>query len=108
MFEYIAMRCNPLCKHANNGLLPSVEFERQQKTKSQGVWKIQGHLNAVGQDQQPLANRLMACVDILKYAEVQVQVLGKKNLDDEALGQIESISRLSLRPGHRLRQHLQG
>ena len=37
VFEYIEMFYNPQRKHTNNGLLSPAEFERQQKTKSQGV-----------------------------------------------------------------------
>ena len=37
IFEYIEMFYNPKRKHTNNGLLSLVEFERQQKLKSQGV-----------------------------------------------------------------------
>jgi len=42
VFEYIEMFYNPQRKHTNNGMLSPVEFERQQKLKSQGVWKIRG------------------------------------------------------------------
>jgi len=37
VFDYIEMFYNPKRKHANNGLLSPVEFERQQKLKPQGV-----------------------------------------------------------------------
>jgi len=37
VFEYIEMFYNPRRKHTNNGMLSPVEFERQRKTKSQGV-----------------------------------------------------------------------
>lgn len=37
VFEYIEMFYNPQRKHTNNGLLSPAEFERQRKTKSQGV-----------------------------------------------------------------------
>ncbi len=37
VFDYIEMFDNPKRKHANNGLLSPVEFERQQKLKPQGV-----------------------------------------------------------------------
>jgi len=37
VFDYIEMFYNPIRKHANNGLLSPVEFERQQKLKPQGV-----------------------------------------------------------------------
>ena len=37
VFDYIEMFYNPKRKHANNGLLSPVDFERQQKLKRQGV-----------------------------------------------------------------------
>ena len=37
VFDYIEMFYNPKRKHANNGLLSPVDFERQQKMKPQGV-----------------------------------------------------------------------
>ena len=37
VFDYIEMFYNPIRKHANNGLLSPVQFERQQKLKPQGV-----------------------------------------------------------------------
>jgi len=37
VFDYIEMFYNPKRKHANNGLLSPMEFERQQKMKPQGV-----------------------------------------------------------------------
>jgi putative transposase len=39
VFDYIEMFYNPKRKHARNGMLPPVEFERQQKMKTQGVWE---------------------------------------------------------------------
>ncbi len=41
-FQIIEMFSNPKRKHTNNGMLSPVEFERQQKLKHQGVWKISG------------------------------------------------------------------
>ncbi|MBL1435401.1 MAG: IS3 family transposase, partial [Rhodobacteraceae bacterium] len=35
--DYIEMFYNPKRKHARNGMLSPVEFERQQKWKQQGV-----------------------------------------------------------------------
>ncbi len=37
MFDYIEMFYNPKRKHANNGMLSPVNFERQQKLNPQGV-----------------------------------------------------------------------
>ncbi len=37
VFDYIEMFYNPKRKHARNGMLSPVEFERQQKWKQQGV-----------------------------------------------------------------------
>jgi len=37
VFDYIEMFYNPKRKHANNGLLSPVDFERQQQMKPQGV-----------------------------------------------------------------------
>ena len=37
VFDYIEMFYNPKRKHANNGLLSPIDFERQQKMKPQGV-----------------------------------------------------------------------
>lgn len=37
VFDYIEMFYNPKRKHANNGLLSPVDFEKQQKLKPQGV-----------------------------------------------------------------------
>lgn len=37
VFEYIEMFYNPKRKHARNGMLSPVEFERQKKWKQQGV-----------------------------------------------------------------------
>jgi putative transposase len=42
MFDYIEMFYNPTRKHARNGMLSPVEFERQHKTQSEGVWKTRG------------------------------------------------------------------
>lgn len=43
VFDYIEMFYNPKCEHLNNGILPPVEFERQQKLKPQGVYKSRGN-----------------------------------------------------------------
>jgi putative transposase len=43
VFDYIEMFYNPIRKHANNGLLSPVQFERQQKLKPQGVKKTRGY-----------------------------------------------------------------
>lgn len=37
VFDYIEMFRNPKRKHARNGMLSPVEFERQQKMKQEGV-----------------------------------------------------------------------
>ncbi len=37
VFDYIEMFYNPKRKHARNGMLSPVEFEKQQKWKQQGV-----------------------------------------------------------------------
>ena len=37
VFDYIEMFYNPKRKHARNGMLSPVEFERQQKTSAEGV-----------------------------------------------------------------------
>jgi len=37
VFDYIEMFYNPKRKHARNGMLSPVEFERQQKMKTEGV-----------------------------------------------------------------------
>ncbi len=37
VFDYIEMFYNSQRKHASNGMLSPVEFERQQKVKAQGV-----------------------------------------------------------------------
>jgi putative transposase len=37
VFDYIEMFCNPKRKHANNGMLSPINFEKQQKMKLQGV-----------------------------------------------------------------------
>ena len=37
MLDYIEMLCNPKCKHARNGMLSPIEFERQQKMRTEGV-----------------------------------------------------------------------
>ena len=37
VFDYIEMFYNPKRKHANNGLLSPIDFEKQQKLKLQGV-----------------------------------------------------------------------
>jgi transposase InsO family protein len=37
VFDYIEMFYNPTRKHARNGMLSPVEFERQHKTQAEGV-----------------------------------------------------------------------
>ena len=37
MFDYIEMFYNPKRKHVTNGMLSPVEFDWQQKTKTEGV-----------------------------------------------------------------------
>ena len=37
VFDYIEMFYNPKRKHVRNGMLSPVEFERQQKTRTEGV-----------------------------------------------------------------------
>jgi hypothetical protein len=37
VFDYIEMLYNPSRKYARDGMLPPVEFERQQKAQSEGV-----------------------------------------------------------------------
>ena len=37
VFDYIEMFYNPQRKHAKNGMLSPVEFERQQKLNPQGI-----------------------------------------------------------------------
>ena len=37
VFDYIEMFYNPKRKHARNGMLSPVEFERQQKLRQEGV-----------------------------------------------------------------------
>ncbi|MEM5585974.1 IS3 family transposase, partial [Roseibium sp. AS2] len=37
VFDYIEMFYNPTRKHARNGMLSHVEFERRQKMKAEGV-----------------------------------------------------------------------
>ena len=37
VFDYIEMFYNPVRKHVRNGMLSPVEFERQQKMKTEGV-----------------------------------------------------------------------
>jgi putative transposase len=37
VFDYIEMFYNPKQKHTNNGMLSPVNFERQQKTTTEGV-----------------------------------------------------------------------
>ena len=37
VFDYIEMFYNPQRKHARNGMLSPVEFERQQKLRQDGV-----------------------------------------------------------------------
>ncbi len=42
VFDYIEMFYNSKRKHGNNGMLSPVQYERQQKMKVQGVYKIWG------------------------------------------------------------------
>ena len=37
VFDYIEIFYNPKRKHVRNGMLSPVEFDRQQKTKAEGV-----------------------------------------------------------------------
>lgn len=37
VFDYIEMFCNPKRKHVRNGMLPPVEFERQQEMSAEGI-----------------------------------------------------------------------
>ncbi len=37
VFDYIDMFYNPKRKHVRNGMLPPVEFERQQQMNTEGV-----------------------------------------------------------------------
>jgi putative transposase len=37
VFDYIEMFYNPTRKHARNGMLSSIDFERQHKAKAEGV-----------------------------------------------------------------------
>lgn len=39
VFDYIEMFYNPKRKHARNGMLSPVEFERQKESKTEGVYK---------------------------------------------------------------------
>lgn len=43
IFDYIEMFYNPKCKHAQNGKLSPIDYERQQKSKHQGVWEMRGY-----------------------------------------------------------------
>jgi len=43
VFDYIEMFYNPKRKHARNGMLSPVEFEKQQKWKQQGVLETRGY-----------------------------------------------------------------
>lgn len=43
MFDYIEMFYNPKRKHAHNGMLSPIEFERQQKLNNQGVQETRGY-----------------------------------------------------------------
>ena len=47
VFDYIEMFYNPKRKHARNGMLSPVEFERQQKWKQQGVQETRGYSKLV-------------------------------------------------------------
>jgi len=37
VFDYIEMFYNPIRKHARNGMLSPLEFERKHKVKAEGV-----------------------------------------------------------------------
>jgi transposase InsO family protein len=39
VFDKIEKYSNPSGKHAKNGMLSSIDFERQQKMKTEGAWK---------------------------------------------------------------------
>ena len=43
VFDYIEIFYNPKQKHSRNGMLSPVEFERQQKMKTESVWKTRGY-----------------------------------------------------------------
>jgi hypothetical protein len=43
VFDYIEMFYNPVRKHATNGMLSPVEFERQRILKTEGVQKSRGY-----------------------------------------------------------------
>ncbi len=43
VFDYIEMFYNPKRKHVRNGMLSPVKFERQQKMRTEGVWKTRGY-----------------------------------------------------------------
>ena len=42
VFDYIEMFYNPTRKHVRNGMLLPVDFEQQQKMKTEGVYKSRG------------------------------------------------------------------
>ena len=48
MFDYIEMFYNSTRKHARNGMLSPIEFERQHKAKAERVWKTRGGSNFNG------------------------------------------------------------
>ena len=48
VFDYIEMFYNPKRKHVRNGMLSPVDFERQQKMFTEGVWKTRGYSLIVG------------------------------------------------------------
>ena len=43
VFDYIEMFCNPTRKHARNGMLSLVEFERQREMRTEGFKKTRGN-----------------------------------------------------------------
>ncbi len=43
MFDYIEMFYNPKRKHARNGMLSPLDFERQQKPRHEGVQEARGY-----------------------------------------------------------------
>ena len=42
-FDYIEMFYNPKRKHARNGMLSPIDFERQQKLRHEGVQETRGY-----------------------------------------------------------------
>lgn len=60
VFDYIEMFYNPTRKHARNGMLSPIEFERQHKAKTEGVYKTRGGCGSgfhpPGDDQLPVVS----------------------------------------------------